>query len=123
MQIALSTKGRIRYLNESVLSNSKQISEIYEEIFMFRDIWKDEYSNGQDGKRIEPFNYEKGEDGFTNIRKKITIDASDGKRYKIFFHCKSRNGEAGRNVLYEFIPRFNTWKEVGLCEVGDENRA
>lgn len=59
VQIALSTKGRIRFLNEGVLSNSKQISEIYEEIFMFRDIWKDEYSNGEEGKRIIPYNYKK----------------------------------------------------------------
>lgn len=122
VQIALSTKGRIRYLNESVLSNSKQISEIYEEIFMFRDIWKDEYSNGQEGKRITPYKYKKDEDGFTNIREEIPINASDGKHYKIFFHCKSRNGEAGRNVMYEFIPKYNKWNEVGLCEVGDENR-
>lgn len=122
VQIALSTKGRVRYLNESVLSNSKQISEIYEEIFMFRDIWKDEYSNGQEGKRIVPYRYKKDDDGFTNIREEIPINAADGKHYKIFFHCKSRNGEAGRNVMYEFVPRYNEWKEIGLCEVGDENR-
>lgn len=122
VQIALSTKGRIRYLNESVLSNSKQISEIYEEIFMFRDIWKDEYSNGQDGKRIKCFRYKKNDEGFTNVREEVPINASDGKHYKVFFHCKSRNGEAGRNVLYEFIPKFNKWNEIGLCEVGDENK-
>lgn len=122
VQIALSTKGRVRYLNESVLSNSKQISEIYEEIFMFRDIWKDEYSDGQEGKRITPYRYKKDKDGFTNIKEEVPISPKDGKHYKIFFHCKSRNGEAGRNVMYEFVPRYNWWREIGLCEVGDENR-
>ena len=122
VQIALSTKGRVRYLNEGVLSNSKQISEIYEEIFMFRDIWKDEFSNGEEGKRIIPYNYKKDIDGFTNIREEIPITENEGKHYKIFFHCKSRNGEAGRTVTYEFIPRFNKWKEIGLCQVGEENR-
>ncbi|MFR3182166.1 MAG: hypothetical protein ACLTPN_00870 [Clostridia bacterium] len=122
VQIALSTKGRVRYLNEGVLSNSKQISEIYEEIFMFRDIWKDEYSDGDEGKRIVPYFYKKDKDGFTNIREEIPLVEGEGKHYKIFFHSKSRNGEAGRTVAYEFVPNFNKWKEIGLCKVGEENR-
>ena len=61
VQIALSTKGRIRWLNESVLSNSKQISEIYEEIFMFRDIWRDEYTG--DKQDIKPYNFQIEENG------------------------------------------------------------
>lgn len=121
VQIALSTKGKIRWLNESVLSNSKQISEIYEEIFMFRDIWRDEYSGmPQD---IQTFNYVKDENGMFNSKEYIkSISADDDNYYKIFFHCKSRNGEVGRTVLYKFQSRFNKWEELGLCKVGDENK-
>lgn len=121
VQLALSTKGKIRWLNESALSNSKQISEIYEEIFMFRDIWQDEYMGmPQD---IHPFKIIKDENGtFNNQREKIEIKLEEGKHYKLFFHTKSRNGEAGRTVLYDFQPKFNKWNELGMCFVGDENK-
>lgn len=116
VQIALSTKGRTRWLNESVLSNSKQISEIYEEIFMFRDIWKDEYTGCTND--IKPFVYNRE----TNTREEKPITEMDGEHYKIFFHSKSRNGEVGKTVLYKFIPNANKWREVGFCRVGEENR-
>lgn len=121
VQIALSTKGKVRWLNESVLSNSKQISEIYEEIFMFRDIWRDEYSN--QAQDIHAYRYEKDDkDNFTNIKTDIPITFNEDEHYKIFFHCKSRNGEAGRTVLFQFIPSSNKWKELGRCIVGEENK-
>lgn len=120
VQIALSTKGKVRWLNESVLSNSKQISEIYEEIFMFRDIWRDEYTN--EPQDIRAYRYEKDNDKYTNIKQEIPLSFEEGKHYKIFFHSKSRNGEVGRTVLYEFVPRANKWKEMGLCVVGEDNK-
>ena len=120
VQIALSTKGRIRWLNESVLSNSKQISEIYEEIFMFRDVWQDEYDDGT--MPIKPYYYVWDEENQTTVKKNSPLPMEDGKHYKVFFHCKSRNGEAGRTVVYEFIPIANKWKEIGYCHVKDENK-
>lgn len=120
VQIALSTKGKVRSLNESVLSNSKQISEIYEEIFMFRDIWSDEYTGEPNDIKTHTLVKENGK--FTNIRQEIPIQQKDGMYYKIFFHCKSRNGEVGQTVLYNFVPTLNEWKELGLCRVGEENR-
>lgn len=121
VQIALSTKGKVRWLNESVLSNSKQISEIYEEIFMFRDIWRDEYTG--DLNAIHPYVYETDQkDEFLNIKQEIPLIYDDNNHYKIFFHCKSRNGEVGRTVLYKFIPYSNKWKEIGLCTVGEDNK-
>lgn len=120
VQIALSTKGKVRWLNESVLSNSKQISEIYEEIFMFRDIWRDEFSGGT--QDIHAYTYEKENGKFIDIKKDIPLNLEDGGHYKIFFHCKSRNGEVGQTVLYQFVPYANKWKELGCCVVGDDNR-
>lgn len=120
VQIALSTKGKIRWLNESVLASSKQISEIYEEIFMFRDIWRDEFSN--EPQDIHCYRLKKDNEGKYSIRENVPLTFGDGKHYKIFFHTKSRNGEVGRTVLYEFIPYQNKWKEVGLCTVGEDNK-
>lgn len=123
VQIALSTKGKVRWLNEGVLANSKQISEIYEEIFTFRDVWQDEYAGAP--QDIHPYYYVQDKDNggtFTREKKEINITYADGKKYKIFFHTKSRNGEVGRTVLYEFKPYANKWKELGLCCVGEDNR-
>lgn len=117
VQLSLSTKGKVRYLSESALSNSKQISEIYEEIFMFRDVWKDEYAGcPQD---IQPYSVSLE----TGAKEDVVIANEENKYYKIFFHTKSRNGEVGQVALYEFVPFANKWKEMGICrKVGEENR-
>ena len=123
VQIALSTKGKVRWLNESVLSNSKQISEIYEEIFTFRDVWQDEYSGRPQDIRPYRFENEEKEDGtFNREKKQIELVFDENSHYKIFFHTKSRNGEVGKTILYEFKPYANKWKEMGYCLVGEENR-
>lgn len=121
VQIALSTKGRVRWLNESVLSNSKQISEIYEEIFMFRDIWKDEYT-GVGDHDITPYIFEMDSENHTIVKRELPLFFEEGNHYKIFFHCKSRNGEVGKTILYKFIPGSNKWKEIGYCNVGEDNK-
>ena len=56
------------------------------------------------------------------VREPLTITPDDGNKYKIFFHTKSRNGEVGQTVLYQFRPFANQWKELGLCTVGSENK-
>lgn len=131
VQLALGTKNHIRWLDESCLSNSKQIAEIYEEIFTFRDIWNDEYTSGVND--IKAYKYKtnnKGEIQYTKDEngnnivdiEGITITPNDGKYYKIFFHTKSRNGEVGQTVLYQFRPFANEWNELGICNVGDQNK-
>lgn len=131
VQVALGTKNHIRWLDESALSNSKQIAEIYEEIYTFRDIWQDEYTGCINDIQAYSFKkdskgkymYEKDENGNNvGVKEPITLRQDDGNRYKIFFHTKSRNGEVGQTVVYQFKPYANQWKELGLCTVGSENK-
>ena len=131
VQVALSTKNHIRWLDESALSNSKQIAEIYEEIYTFRDVWQDEYTGCVNDIQSYAFKkdnkgkyiYVKDENGNNvGVKEPITIRQDDGNKYKIFFHTKSRNGEVGQTVLYQFKPYVNQWKELGLCTVGNENK-
>ena len=118
VQLSLSTKGKTRWLNEGVLSNSKQISEIYEEIFMFRDVWSDEYSTCSKDISTIQCKYKEGK-----VEKEpYQLVWEEGKFYKIFFHVKSRNGSNGQTVLYEFVPSVNKWKEIGYCKVDEENK-
>ena len=76
-QLALSTKNKVRILDEGVLSNGKQVAEVFSEMIGFRDIWSDEFS-GEDSD-IKPYkiNYK------TKEKEDITIKKGDGYSYKI----------------------------------------
>ena len=87
---------------------------------MFRDVWQDEYDDGT--MPIKPYYYVWDEENQTTVKKNSPLPMEDGKHYKVFFHCKSRNGEAGRTVVYEFIQKANKRKEIGYCHVKDENK-
>ena len=71
-QLALSTKNKVRILDEGVLSNGKQVAEVFSEMIGFRDIWSDEFS-GEDSD-IKPYkiNYK------TKEKEDITIKKGDG---------------------------------------------
>ena len=115
-QLALSTKNKVRILDEGVLSNGKQVAEVFSEMIGFRDIWSDEFS-GEDSD-IKPYkiNYK------TKEKEDITIKKGDGHSYKIFFHFKTRNDEVGTQLLYRFDGYQNKWIELGKCNVCGKNR-
>lgn len=120
-QLALSMKNKVRWLDESVLANGKQVAEVFSEMTAFRDIWDDEYTGCSND--IHAYKFKKDENGkFTNIREVIEIKPDDGKKYKIFFLHKTRNNDNGICILYEFQGVFNKWKEIGYCTPGQKNR-
>lgn len=120
LQLSLSTKNHVRYLDDSCFSNSKQIIEVLEEAFLWRDLFSDEYTGEPNDCR--PYNYKKVDGKYVKEREQITISKDDGKKYKIFFHSKSRGGDNGQTVLMEFVPAWNVWKEIGYCTVSDINK-
>lgn len=118
-QLALYTKNKQRFLDENALSNGKQVAEVFSEMFAFRDVWDDEF-DGCDYD-IKPYKLKKDSNGkFTSERESIILD--NDKKYKIFFHFKTRNDEVGNTVLYEFKGHQNKWVEIGYCHVSQKNR-
>ena len=118
-QLAPSLKNKLRTLDESALANGKQVAEVFSEMFAFRDIWDDEYEG--EPFDIKPYKLKKDANGkFTNEKQSIPLDKS--KKYKIFFHFKTRNDEVGNAVLYEFIGHQNKWVEKGYCHPHQKNR-
>jgi hypothetical protein len=118
-QLAPSLKNKLRTLDESALANGKQVAEVFSEMFAFRDIWDDEYEG--EPFDIKPYKLKKDSNGkFT--REKQTIPLDKTKKYKIFFHFKTRNDEVGNAVLYEFIGHQNKWVEKGYCHPHQKNR-
>ena len=112
-QLALHTLNR-RWLDASCLSNAKQIKEVFSEMVYMREIWQDEFEG--DDYDIKPYRY--GTDAYgrqTDVKVPVTLDRA--KRYMIAFLDKTRNDEDGRQVVYEFEGKYNTWTEIGRCKV------
>ncbi len=118
VQLALHSKNKIRFLDEAVLSNGKQIAEVVETGVYMRDLWQDEW-NGEPYD-VKPYKLKKDENGkFTNEREEITLDKN--KKYKIMFLSKSRSDENGIALLYEFNGSWNKWIEIGKCNPFTKN--
>lgn len=128
-QLALHTENLQRFLDAKVLSNGKQIKEVYSEMLFMRKLWNDEYTDCKFD--VKPYVFardangkikkEIGEDGKSKaVKEYITLDKD--KRYMIFFLNKTRNNEDGICVLYEFRGNWNKWVEIGYCNVSTENR-
>lgn len=118
-QLAPSTKNKLRTLDESALANGKQVAEVFSEMFAFRDVWNDEFD--EQPFDIKPYTLKRDTNGkFTNVKEPIILDKS--KKYKIFFHFKTRNDEVGNAILYEFKGHQNKWIEKGYCHPYQKNR-
>ena len=113
MQLAIHTEGT-RYLTSSCLSEAKGVKEVLSEIILFRELWSDEYSGEK--YDVQPFIYLKdNETGrYTNTTKSITLDPE--KKYRIFFLDKTRNGDDGVAILYQFDGNYNRWHEISFCK-------
>ena len=120
-QLALHSLQK-RFLDLSVLANGKQVSEVFSEIILFRDIFSDEYT----GEKEDIHCYQLMRDESTGaylkdpatgqtMKKEITL--TPNKKYKLFFLSKTRNDENGVCLVYEFDGAWNIWKEVGRANV------
>ena len=120
-QLAIRTKNKVRIIDESLLSNGTQVAEVFSEMIGFRDIWDDEYDGGD--ADIKPYKYKKDANGkFTKEKEYFKITKDSTKKYKIFFHFKTRNDDVGTQILYEFQGYQNKWIEKGYCAVVGKNR-
>lgn len=118
-QLAPGTKNRIRVIDEYCLSNAKQIAEVFSEMIAFRDVWEDEF----DGEPydIKPYRLKKDSSGKRTSEKEY-FKLDKDKKYKIFFHFKTRNDSVGSAILYEFKGYQNKWIELGQCTVSHKNK-
>lgn len=116
-QLALHTLNK-RYLDETCLSQSKQIKEVFSEMIYFRQLWEDEYDDGK--YFVEPYTRVK-ENGKWATKKlpknKNGFVLDPDKKYYIFFINKTRNDEAGQTLLFQWDSAWNKWKELGYCKV------
>lgn len=117
-QLALYTVNQ-RYLDASCLANGKQIKEVFSEMIYMRQLWQDEYT----GEKYDckAYQLQKNEDGkYTKVKRIIELDKD--KKYIVAFLDKTRNDEDKQQVLYEVNGRFNSWKEIGYCNILNEHK-
>lgn len=120
-QLYLGSKNKSRIIDESLLSNGKQVAEVFSEMIGWRDLWTDEY-DGEDSA-IKPYRLKKDENGkYTGQKEYISLTKDDAKNYKIFFHFKTRNDSVGTQLLYDFQGHQNKWIERGYCTATGKNR-
>lgn len=112
MQLAIHTTGT-RYLTAACLSEAKGVKEVLSEFIIFRELWSDEYPGEK--YDIKPYKYIKDSNTgkYTSTKECITLDKD--KIYRVFFLDKTRNGDDGQAILYQFDGNYNRWYEIGFC--------
>ena len=84
-----------------------------------RPLWEDEFPGEKFD--VRPYKLLKDSSGkYNNIRQPIELDPQ--KKYIVMFLDKTRNDEDKVQILYRFNGRFNTWKELGYCNVINTDR-
>ena len=102
-----------RWLDASILSNSKQVKECVSMATYMRPIWQDEYTGEK--YDIKPYVWDREK----KVKRYLTLDKD--KKYIITFIDKSRNGETGITIVYQWNSNFNHWKEIGYCTVVNDH--
>lgn len=116
-QLALYTVNQ-RYLDAGCLANGKQIKEVFSEMVYMRTLWDDEYT----GQKYDckPYTLVRNSEGkYTGVKRFIELNPE--KKYIVVFLDKTRNDEDKQQVLYEVNGRFNSWNEIGRCNIVNEH--
>ena len=115
MQLAMNTLGTL-FLTPNVLSSSKQVVEILENLLLMRNVYPEELNPEEKRYYCKPFKYKKDESGKWH-EESVTVDPN--KQYRMMFISKCRNGENSQSgnyaMLLEFNGGFGTVSEYCLC--------
>ena len=120
LQLAMSTKNKVRQVGMECVSNSKAVFEVMCEAIFIRSVWDDE-KDPSEPTYIKPYRLKRDANGkFTGEKEYLDLDPN--KQYKIVRLGKSRNDSTDKFLLYSVNFDFNIWREEGLCIVSDKNR-
>lgn len=103
MQLAMSTLGTL-FLTPNVLSSSKQVVEILENLLLMRNVYPEELNSEEKRYYCKPFRYKKDESGKWH-EESVTIDPN--KQYRMMFISKCRNGENSQSGNYAMLLQFD----------------
>ena len=120
LQLAMSTKNKVRQIGMECVANSKAVFEVMSEAIFIRSAWQDEVDE-ESPTYLHPYRLKKDSNGkFTGEKEEIKLDKD--KHYKIVRLGKSRNDSTDKFILYSVNFDFNQWTEIGMCTVSDKNK-
>lgn len=120
LQLAMSTKNKVRQIGMECVANSKAVFEVMSEAIFIRSAWQDELEEDS-STYLNPYRLKKDSNGkFTNDKEYIKLDKD--KQYKIVRLGKSRNDSTDKFLLYSVNFNYNQWQEIGFCTVSDKNK-
>ena len=103
VQLAIHTKGML-FLDESCLSNAKQVAEILELLFMIRNVYPEELDPTNKKYYCKPFRMKQDESGRW-FEEEYETDPT--RVYRMLFVVKSRNGETSGDTGKAYLMRFD----------------
>lgn len=103
MQLAMNTLGTL-FLTPNVLSSSKQVVEILENLLLMRNVYPEELNPEEKRYYCKPFKYKKGADGKW---KEEVVEIDPTKQYRMMFISKCRNGENSQSGNYAMLLNFD----------------
>ena len=118
MQNAINSQGQL-WLDANVLSNSKQVKEVLQNLYIIRNMYKEEMDE-ESRFYCEPYtiSYEEKLNG-TKIKRVDKYIFNPDKDYRIIFIDKTREGRTSEQGNYAVVVEFDgakgTMKEVCQC--------
>lgn len=116
LQLAENTRGKL-FLDASVLSMSKQIKEVLENLLLMRNVYSEELDCDNKKYYCRPYRDVKLSDG-TWIKEDYKVDPDSV--YKMLFIEKARNGQnsidTGTAYLLKFYGATGVFSEVAKCK-------
>lgn len=114
LQLTINTLGKL-FLDASVLSGSKQIKEVVENLFLLRSVYTEELDEDNFKYYCRPFQLKKSADGWYEE----PYESDKSAVYKMLFVDKNRNGDnstdTGVAYLLKFDGQHGIFKEVAQC--------
>jgi hypothetical protein len=114
LQLAINTLGKL-FLDASVLSMSKQIKEVLENLFLMRSVYPEELDKDNKKYFIKPFQLK-------NIGGKLIeqeYDADPTATWRVLFPDKVRSGQCssdnGVAYLLKFDGAHGVFREIAQC--------
>ena len=119
IQLTSATKGKL-FLDESVISMSKQVIEVCESMLCIRNIYDVCELTPGTKEYLRPFRIEKNKATGKYEAKDYTITGEElNYNYKVIFCVKNRNGvnteSSGEAFLYAFVGHQAVFKESYRC--------
>lgn len=102
VQLAESLKGKL-FLDSSVLSNSKQIKEVLEGLFLMRNVYPEELDIGNKKYFCRPFRLKKVNDKWIEEEYHADQDAV----WRMIFVEKTRSGNVSSDTGIAYLSRFD----------------